>query len=220
MYTDACKYKKKKKKKSKFKIALWVILVIILAFVFYYFYVISPTICTLSEEKIRSLSTRVISESVSKAMNENALDYNDLVSISYTSSNEISLIQTNTVEVNKLVRRVTELVQLEMDTLGKEGISIALGTFTGIPFLYGLGPMMDLKLVPVGTVNTEFSSVFESAGINQTRHSLNFNISANVGMILPANTQNFNTKLEVVVCESIIVGKIPEIYLNGGLSQA
>lgn len=216
MYRDACKYKKKKhSKKWKFKIVLCTIFAIILAFIFYYIYVVTPIICSLSEEKIRSLSTRVISQSVSTAMNENSLIYSDLVGISYNSNNEITLIQTNTVEINKLVRRVTELVQIEMDELGKEGISIALGTFTGIPFFFGLGPMIDLKLVPVGTVNTEFFSRFESAGINQTRHTLNFNISSNVGMVLPARTQNFVTTLEVVLCESIIPGKVPDFYLDG-----
>lgn len=220
MYQNAYKYKKKKKsRKSKFKIAALVMVVLILAFVFYYFYVVSPIICSLSEEKIRSLSTTCISQSVSLAMNEKNLTYDDLVHISYSNDNEISLIQTDTIEINKLVRRVTELVQLEMDTLGKEGIQIALGTFTGIPFLFGLGPMIDLKLVPVGTVNTDFNSKFEKAGINQTRHTLNFKISANVGMILPSSTRNFTTMLEVVICESVIIGKVPSVYFNGGVGE-
>ncbi len=216
MYQDACLVKKKRRKKrSKFKIAVCGIIAIILAFIFYYFYVVSPVVCSLSEEKIRSLSTKVISQSVSIAMTENNLIYSDLVAISYNSNNEISLIQTNTVEINKLVRRVTELVQIEMDDLGSEGISIALGTFTGIPFFFGLGPMISLKLVPVGTVYTEFFTRFQSAGINQTRHSLNFNITSNVGMVLPARTQNFATSLEVLICESIITGKVPEFYFDG-----
>jgi len=220
MYQNAYKYKKKKKcKKSKFKIAVAVIVVLILAFVFYYFYVVNPIICSLSEEKIRSLSTTCISQSVSLAMKEDNLSYDDLVHISYNNENEISLIQTDTVEINKLVRRVTELVQVEMDVLGKEGIQIALGTFTGIPFLFGIGPMIDLKLVPVGTVNTDFNSKFENAGINQTRHTLNFKISANVGMILPSNTRNFTTVLEVVICESVIIGKVPSVYLKGELGK-
>lgn len=218
MHNYTCKYAKKKKVKkkikTKFKIFLAIFCMMIFGFVFYYFRVVSPIICSLSEEKVGSLATQVISKSVSVALYENSITYDDLIAISYNNNNEITLIQTNSVEINKLVRRVTELVQVEMDGLGKEGIQIALGTFTGIPFLFGLGPLVSLKLVPIGTVNTKFNSQFVGAGINQTRHSLYFDISANIGMILPARTQNFETKLEVAIAESIIVGKIPEIYLQ------
>ncbi len=216
MYENVCKYKRKKKRiKSKWKLILFIFVALIISFIFYYFYVVSPIICSLSEEKIRSISTKVISTSVSRVLNESQLSYDDLVHITYNSQNEINLIQNDSVKINKLVRRVTEIVQNEMDSLSEHGIEIALGTFTGIPFLFGIGPMISLQLVPIGTVNTNFKSLFVSAGINQTRHSINFEITANVGMVLPAKTQNFVTSHEVVISESVIIGKVPEFYLNG-----
>ena len=218
MYKTTCKYKPKKRaKKSKFKIAIALFLLLIAGVVLYYFCIISPIICSLSEERIRSLCSVVISQSVERSLEENNITYDDLVHITYNDNKEISLIQSDTVQINKLVRRVTELVQIEMDELGKEGVQIALGTFTGIPFLFGLGPEISLKLVPVGTVTTIFNNTFESAGINQTKHTLNFDITTNVGMILPAQTQNFVTTLEIAICESNIVGKVPEVYLQGGI---
>lgn len=218
MYKTTTVYKPKKKKNKKIKVFLAIILLFVAFIFFYYFYVISPIICSLSEEKIRSLSSTVISQSVGQVLTEENITYDQLVHITYDSQNEISLIQSDSVMINKLVRRVTVLVQEAVDKMGNEGISIALGTFTGIPFLFGVGPMISLKLVPVGMVNTVFDNKFESAGINQTKHTLNFLITTNVGMILPAKTQNFSTTLEVAICESIIIGKVPQIYLNGSVS--
>ena len=216
MYENVQKYRGRKKKgKSKWRGFLFIFLAVVIAFVFYYFYVVSPIICSLSEEKIRSISTKVISNSVSQALTDTSFSYDDLVHISYNSQNEITLIQNDSIKINKLVRKVTELVQKEMDSLSEYAVDIALGTFTGIPFLYGIGPMVSLQLVPIGTVNTEFNSSFTSAGINQTRHSINFQITANVGMLLPANTQKFSTSQDVVICESVIVGKVPEFYFTG-----
>lgn len=215
MYKTTCKYKPKKRSKNKkVKILIATLLCLVIIVVCYYFFVVSPIICSLSEEKVRSLCNTVISQSVEVAMNENDISYNDLVHVEYNSSGEIVIIQNDTVRINKLVRRVTELVQAQMDTLGSQGIDIALGTFTGIPFLFGLGPNISLKLVPVGTVTTKFVDKFESTAINNTRHLLNFEITANVGMILPAQTQNFQTTLEVMVDQCIYPGKVPQVYLN------
>lgn len=60
-------------------------------------------------------------------------------------------------------------------------------------------------------------SNFTSSGINQTLHRLYFTVSGTIGMILPAQTQNFVTELEVLICESVIVGEIPDVYLQGSL---
>lgn len=211
------KKRKKIKGKTKLRIALLVILSFIILCIFYYFKVVCPIVIRLSEEKIRSVATTAISEAVGDVMSNENLTYNDLVHITYSSTNNIELIEVDTVEVNIVIRQITEGVQSKFDTLGKEGINIALGTFTGIPFLYGIGPDISVKLVPVGTINTKVTSNFISSGINQTLHRLYFTVTGTIGMILPAQTQNFVTELEVLICESVIVGEIPDVYLQGNL---
>ncbi len=219
---DTCQWqtvkkKKKLKKKTKLRIALIVILSFIILCIFYYFKVVCPIVIRLSEEKIRSVATTAISEVVGDVMSNENFTYNDLVHITYSSANKIELIEVDTVQVNIVIRKITEGVQSKFNTLGQEGINIALGTFTGIPFLYGIGPDISVKLVPVGTVNTKVMSNFTSSGINQTLHRLYFTVSGTIGMILPAQTQNFVTELEVLICESVIVGEIPDVYLQGSL---
>ena len=211
------KKKKKLSKKAKFRIALFIFLAIILLFCFYYFKVVCPIVISLSEEKVRSIATSTISTVVGDVMEDEMMTYNELVNITYSSENKVKLIEINTVQKNIIVREITKRVQEEFNTLGEEGLQISLGTFTGIPFLFGLGPDISIKLVPVGTVNTKINSSFNEAGINQTLHRLYFVVSSNIGMVLPAMTKNFTTELEVLLCESIIVGEIPSIYLQGSL---
>lgn len=206
--------KKKVKKKNKRRIILLIILVFFVLCLFYYFKVVCPIIVSLSEEKIRSLATSSISKVVGKVMSNENLSYSDLVITTYSQENKVELIEVNTVKVNKIIREITEGVQEDFNSLSKQGINIAIGTFSGIPFLYGIGPDVPIKLVPIGTVNTKVLSNFESAGINQTLHRLYFTVSANIGMVMPAKTQSFNTELEVLLCESVIVGVIPDVYLH------
>ncbi len=208
---------KKKSKKTKLRIAIIVVLSFLILILFYYFKVVCPIIIRLSEEKIRSLATTSISEVVEYVMQEEKLSYNELVDIKYDSSNNIELIEVNTIKVNNVIRDITKGVQDKFNVLSHEGIGISLGTFTGVPFLYGIGPNISIKLVPVGTVNTKVISNFNAQGINQTLHRLYFVVIGTIGMVLPIQTQNFVTELEVLICESIIVGKIPDVYLQGNL---
>ena len=209
--------RKKWKKKTKLRlVALCFVFLFVSAFI-YYLNVVCPVVVSLSKDKIHSLTTASISEVVGEVLKENGTQYSKLVKISYSQSNQIEVIEIDSVEVNLLIRNVTAKVQQRFDRMKGEGIGIALGTFTGIPFLYGLGPDVSVQIVPVGTVKTRLHSEFNSAGINQTLHRLNFVVEANIGMVLPANMQNISTELEVMICENIIVGKIPNIYLQGQL---
>lgn len=208
------KKKKHLSKKTKLRIALIVVLSFVFLFLFYYFKVVCPIVVKLSEEKVRAIATKTVSRVVGDVMSEEGVNYNKIVNISYSSDNEIEFVDVDSVEVNLIIREITKRVQAEFEGLGNEGIKIGLGTFSGIPFLYDLGPKLSVRLVPIGIVNTMVDSSFTSAGLNQTLHRLNFVVSTNIGLILPGKNQNFVTKLEVLLCESIIVGKIPQFYFS------
>ncbi len=216
---QTCKQRKTKVKwsaKRKIRVTFFVVFALIIACVFYYFKVICPVIVNLSEERVRSVATSAISEVVGDTLINEGISYNKLAKIKYSSENTVDAIEVDTVQANILIRQITKGVQDKFNNLGNEGLEIAIGTFTGIPFLYGIGSTVTIQLIPIGTINTKINSKFTSAGINQTLHQLYFVVNAGIGMILPGKTENFNTELEVLLCENVIVGKVPEIYFNGG----
>ena len=212
------KVKKKLNRKLKVKAVICALLVFFILCIVYYFAVVCPAVVALSQEKIRSIATQTISEVVGDVLSQGNYTYDDLVEVSYSSENKVSQISTNSTQVNLLVREVTAKVQEKFDQLDSACVNVNLGSFTGIPFLFGYGPEITLNLVPVGTVQTSFESKFVSAGINQTLHSLYFDVNAILGLILPGATQNFDTTLQVLICESVIVGEIPSIYLQGQIA--
>lgn len=193
-------------------------LVFLILTLVYYFAVVCPAVVALSQEKIRSIATQTISEVVGEVLTNGNYTYDELVEVTYSSENKISQISTNSTQVNLLVREVTAKVQERFDQLDSAQVVVNLGSFTGIPFLFGYGPEITLNLVPIGTVQTNFETKFLSAGINQTLHSLYFDVNAILGLILPGSTQNFDTNLQVLICESVIVGEIPSIYLQGQIT--
>lgn len=212
------KVRRRWKKKTKVKAVICALLVFLILALVYYFAVVCPAVVALSQEKIRSIATQTISEVVGEVLKSGNYTYDELVEVTYSSENKISQISTNSTQVNLLVREVTAKVQERFDQLDSAQVVVNLGSFTGIPFLFGYGPEITLNLVPIGTVQTNFETKFLSAGINQTLHSLYFDVNAILGLILPGSTQNFDTNLQVLICESVIVGEIPSIYLQGQIT--
>ena len=69
--------------------------------------------------------------------------------------------------------------------------------------------------MPIGIVSGKFESEFDSVGINMTKHSLFLYIDVHVTIVLPVKAYDVHSINQVLLAESIIVGKVPEVYLNG-----
>ena len=86
-------------------------------------------------------------------------------------------------------------------------------------FFAGKGPDINIGVVPVGSVLPELKAEFISVGINQTYHRIYLNLNTNVNIVIPSAHNSIGTVTEVSICENIIVGKIPETYLNSNSMQ-
>lgn len=210
------KYKKRKRRKARILLCL---IFVFLASMFAYVYcVVNPVVVEATRHMIFSLSTSAVSDAIYDVLNEENISYDDLVNIEQDNNGNITMISLQTIRLNLIARKFYQVAQVYLDNMGKNGIDVALGTFTGLPFLNGIGPKINLKLVPIGAMTSMFKSNFVSAGINQTNHSLFIHLYASVSMILPAYTTTIDSVTEMLVAESIIVGDVPEIYFGSNSS--
>lgn len=175
---------------------------------------VNPVVKETTRALIYTLSTSAVSDAVYDVIAEQNVTYEDIVEISYDAHGDISLIAVDTVLVNNLARRFYQVAQVYLDRMGKEGVDIALGTFTGLPFLVGLGPKINVKIVQIGAMTSSFRSSFVSAGINQTMHSLYIELHASVSLVLPTYSSTVDSVTEFLVTESVLPGKVPEVYLG------
>ena len=201
------------KKKTKLIIALSIIFaMILLIFLFFNTYV-NPVIITISEAKIQSLTSQSVNSAVQTVIN-NTNVYDEIIQISTDSEGNITTFQVKSVLINKLAREIGKLAQQNLQLTGSEGIDIPLGTLSGIPFLVGSVPNVYFKVQPIGTLTSSFTSEFMSAGINQTNHRIYMNVQASVNIVLPTASKTIQTNTQILLCESIIIGKVPDTYLN------
>ena len=54
---------------------------------------------------------------------------------------------------------------------------------------YNLGPDISVKMTQIGNISSSYESIFESAGINQTRHKIYLNVNMKMKVIVPFKSE-------------------------------
>lgn len=217
MQTIKGRYKKRFKKKFAFILAFLFILSLVI--LWYFDNYVNPVIISTTYSKVKTLTSQAINASVSEVLNGlNA--YDKLIDITYDSNGQITSIQANAVQANLLSKEISRLSIQKIDDIGQSGIAIPLGSFTGMPIFMGRGPDIMIKTSPIGSIQCDYYYEFVSSGINQTVHRIYLYITTDVNLILPMYSSPVQTYTEVMLCESIIVGQVPEVYFgNNAISS-
>lgn len=209
-------YIKKKKIKNgrnfrkKFKKIL-IVFLILFATIFYLINV-NKKVSESATEKIREVAINSVNDAVLTSIT--VINYNDLIVFERDTSGQVSLISVNSLISNEINRSVAQSAKTKIDNYLKNGVPIPVGTFSGIGFLSGKGKNVYLKVYNVESVICTFKSKFEDAGINQTLHSLYLSVEVTASLMFNGKDKYIKTSSEVLLAENLIVGKIPDIYLN------
>lgn len=158
-----------------------------------------------------------INNAVLKILSDNDAyqNYDNFIEISVGSDGNVSLINVNMLMVNLLLCDLTEKTQINVSNLCKEKIyNVPFYAITGSLMLAQLGKNIEIEVKPIGHVECKLSSKFDGVSVNQTRHSIFVDITARVKMILPLYVKDLYVSTKIVVAESVIVGKVPEVYLQ------
>ena len=158
-----------------------------------------------------------INNAVLKILSDNDAyqNYDNFIEISVGSDGNVSLINVNMQMVNLLLCDLTEKTQINVNNICKEKIyNVPFYAITGSLMLAQLGKNIEIEVKPIGHVECKLSSKFDGVSVNQTRHSIFVDVTARVKMILPLYVKDLYVSTKIVVAESVIVGKVPEVYLQ------
>ena len=194
------------------------ILVLMLSFILcatYFRNNIVPIVIESSEAQVRAIGTNAVNLAATTVLQEK-ITYDDLFTVIKNENGEIEMIQANSPRINSIARQIANLAQANLDDLGVQTLDISFGTFTGLALLTGFGPAVSIKILPIGTANCDFVSTFTSAGINQTIHRIYIDVYADINVITSIADPTISVKAEVLVCENVIIGKIPDTFLTVG----
>ena len=197
--------------KRKFIFSIVIIFFIIAISFIYLEIVVNPIILNIAEAQVDSLGTTAISDAIYEVISDEKINYTDLVNITYDNDNTVASIVANMEKLNHLAREVSTRAQILLDEIGNRSVKVPLGAFSGLEAFAQYGPKVTLSLMPIGSVITTFDSVFETAGINQTKHSIYVDVNTTISVVLPTSTKKIAFVTSALVCECVIVGKVPDI---------
>jgi sporulation protein YunB len=190
------------------------IVLIILLILFYFFEKrLRMGLNQISEYRVKSIITRVVSNAVSDNFPED-IDYSDIVSISKDGNGNITSIQTDIAKLNRIFANASMSVQNQLSDLSDEKISIPLGAVLGETIFAARGPDINIRIIPVGSVETDFKSEFSSAGINQTKHRIYILFKTEMGVAIPFVEKKTIVTTSLPIAETVIVGDVPDFYIN------
>ena len=214
------RYKNKKRGKKRIgkRILLLFLTILLLAlFLFFYFQRnVTRVLIAISEATMRASTTIAVNDAVYYTLSDE-MRYEDLVTITRDEKGEITAVTANPLKINKIARDTASISQSNLKNLSLNGIPVPLGALTGIEAFAGLGPSINFRIIPVSSVSCGFSSTFESVGINQTKHSIYLNVIADISIVMPSKTKNFAVTTQILVGESVIVGTVPDTYLQSDI---
>lgn len=173
----------------------------------------APIIIVMAEAKVRAATVKAMNDAVRTIMS-NPLKYTDLIKITQDANGKIMLIQADTIKMNDIATSAALTTQENITEMGQQGVGIPLGSVLGQDLLAGRGPEIYARIIPVGSVTTDFESEFQNQGINQTRHKIFLDIHATVRIVIPTQSKEINVDTKVLVTECIIVGEVPNSYVN------
>ena len=178
---------------------------------------VTKVLISISEATIRSITTVAVNDAIYYTLND-TMRYEDLITIERDESGSVTSITTDSLKINRIARDTAYLSQENLNKMSAEGILVPIGALTGIEALAGFGQKINIKIIPISNVECRFVSKFVEAGINQTKHSLYLEIVSDISIIMPSKSTNFASTTEVLISESVITGKIPDVYLQGSLA--
>ncbi len=154
-----------------------------------------------------------VNDAVDEIISAGEYDFEYFVNLSKDESGNITAISSNMSHINSLSTAILEKV-IETADDGSIQVGIPMGNLLGINLLTGKGPEINVEVVMLTSSKTDFKSVIQSAGINQSEYQLMLEISIDIDVMVPWGTESATTVTEVLIADTVVVGNVPETYLN------
>ena len=175
-----------------------------------------PLVRELATAKVENRAQNVINEAVEDLLDSGRVDYERIVLLEKDVNGTITALKTNIAEVNRLKTQILSIVDSLLIELDVSEIGLPLGSVIIPTFFSGSGPLLPVRVLSISNSDAEYRNVFSEAGINQTAHQIMMDVIVDMTILTPAGTENVRVMSSVVVAETVIVGHVPQSYVNVG----
>ena len=175
-----------------------------------------PVVAEIAAAQAQNNMTAVVENAVTADLAARQVSYADFVTIQRDEGGAITALTTDMARMNLLRSELTAAVLEALEGVDVSDVQVPLGSLFDLEPLWAKGPALKAKAMTVGTVRAEFDSQFTSAGVNQTLHRIWLEVDVPMTLLLPGGEVETALHTRLCVAETVIVGKVPDTYLQLG----
>ena len=188
-----------------------IILAVIIILTSYFELAVRVELGAVIRAQMKIAAQTAINSAVSDFLAENPDAGKRLSALDHTDSGTVSSITTDPSYINYMKSDISLRTQRYIDSLSREkGLSIPVGSFTGLVIFSNLGPEVSLPVDSRTVVTCKLESTFDSAGINQTVHHISLKVNADIAVYNPFRIYNsIKTSSDFEISQTVISGAVP-----------
>ena len=216
----------KSNKKRFFKKNIILIFFLMIS-IFYSFHILGKNLNHYYLEYSENEASRIITNSISEAVNERVLKQiknESLYTVVRNKNDKIEMIDYNSYLINIFLRdvtnNVTKYLAEEEEKSNNASFYIPMGSIFQNPLLNNRGPKIPVRMELVGSVLTGVNSKVTNYGINNSLIEIFVHIEVNERVILPVTAKNITIVNDIPISYRIIKGKIPSYYSGTNSSSS
>ena len=175
-----------------------------------------PVVAEIASAQARNTMTAVVEEAVTADLAARQVGYSDFITIQRDEGGAITALTTDMARMNLLRAELTAAILEALEKADVSDIQVPLGSLFDLEPLWAKGPALKTRAMTMGTVRAEFDSQFTSAGVNQTLHRIWMEVTVPMKLLLPGGEVETELHTRLCVAETVIVGKVPDTYLQLG----
>ena len=177
----------------------------------------NPIARDLAITQVTNQTSDLINDAIAEQIARDNIQYDRIIYFEKDLNGRITALKTNMSEVNRLK---TDILNLINDGKSWRWTPMTLAfpwVYSRLPeHLSGKGPALPVRVISISNSDAQFVSHFSEAGINQTLQQLTMEVSVDVTILVLSETTTFRVTSQVVVAETIIVGAVPDTFLQTG----
>lgn len=170
----------------------------------------------LAQTSVRNTTSDLANDAIAHQIENGSIQYDRIVYFEKDLNGRITALKTNIGEINHLKTDIINIVNSKILALDASDLGIPLGSLFLPEFFSGKGPVIPVHILAIRNSEASFSSNFSQAGINQTLHQLIMQVDVDAAILVLGETSTFSVSNQVVVAETVIVGDVPNTFIQSG----
>ena len=197
--------------KRRSKLGLFLPLVLILVAAISWF--LGDLATQMAVSDATDIVTKTVNDSINEVIGKGVYGFDYFITLEKDGEGNVTAISSDMTHINTLSTEILNSVIKSTDN-GIIKINIPAGNLSGLNLLLNKGPDIQVDIIMLTSSRVDFRNAMVSCGINQAKYQLVLEVTVDIDILVPWGTESATTVTEVIVADTVIVGKVPNTYLN------